>query len=109
MPWRGVSPTLSGLMMPRLPTLIGEMCWSWVQFMPEKGGMPLQLAVIEDQAEYMKGMSPKKSRNGNAPRPFQVIINSSIAIVENTAAQFFEGCSSVAGFSALVPRARRFE
>ncbi|MGH8657472.1 MAG: hypothetical protein ACREV4_03025 [Gammaproteobacteria bacterium] len=36
-PWRGVLPTSSVSMMPRLPTLIGETCWSWAQFMPEKG------------------------------------------------------------------------
>lgn len=70
-------------------------------------GMPLQLAVIEDQAEYMKGMSPEEIKERErAPVRFQVIINPSIAIVENTAAEFFEGCLSVAGFSALVPRAR---
>jgi peptide deformylase len=39
--------------------------------------------------------------------PFQVIINPKIAFASDQVAEFFEGCLSLAGFSAVVPRAHR--
>lgn len=69
-------------------------------------GEPLQLAVIEDKADYLS----KVSQEGLAERerrvvPFHVIINPQISIPGDATATFFEGCLSLSGFTALVPRA----
>jgi peptide deformylase len=71
-------------------------------------GLPLQLAVIEDKPEYTKDTRPEilKERD-RKPVPFHVIINPKILLGEDGPAEFFEGCLSVAGFTAVVPRARR--
>ena len=37
--------------------------------------------------------------------PFHVLINPSITVIGSESAEFFEGCLSVAGFTAIVPRA----
>ena len=70
-------------------------------------GVPIQLAVIEDKEEYFKGISPEDlAERGRRPVPFHVIINPVIAVTSDETVEFFEGCLSLAGFSALVPRAR---
>lgn len=70
-------------------------------------GIPLQLAVIEDREEYHKKLTPKQlSERERQPVPFQVIINPRIVSSESRNLEFFEGCLSVAGYSAIVPRAR---
>ncbi|PYE86652.1 peptide deformylase [Phyllobacterium leguminum] len=73
-------------------------------------GQSLQLAVIEDRAEYHKGISEEDlARRGRAPVPFHVVINPRIRLLPGPEAVFFEGCLSLPGFSALVPRATRVE
>jgi peptide deformylase len=71
-------------------------------------GLPLQLAVIEDKPEYMKdaGAQALKERE-RAPVPFQAIINPKITLREGATVEFFEGCLSLSGFTAVVPRARK--
>jgi peptide deformylase len=71
-------------------------------------GLGLQLAVIEDKPEYTKDAPADfvKERE-RKPVPFHVIINPKITLDETTSVSFFEGCLSVAGFTAVVPRARR--
>jgi peptide deformylase len=85
-------------------------------------GLSLQLAVIEDRHEYMAGVSAEVlAQRDRSPVPFHVIINPELFIendpVENNPAEnraagagspanFFEGCLSLAGFTAVVPRAR---
>jgi peptide deformylase len=68
--------------------------------------LPLQLAVIEDKAEYTKDASAEflKERE-RKPVPFHVIINPTISIEPSRTVEFFEGCLSLAGFTALVRRA----
>jgi peptide deformylase len=60
-------------------------------------GVPLRLAVIEDVAEV-----PEQER---APVPFHVIVNPRISLGAELV-EHHEGCLSVEGFQALVPRAR---
>lgn len=69
-------------------------------------GESLQLAVIEDRTEYIKDVSADqlKERQRGAI-DFHVIINPQISFVNESTAEFFEGCLSVAGFGALVRRA----
>ena len=68
-------------------------------------GLGLQLAVIEDRAEYHRDIPPERlSEREREPVPFQAIINPVIAAYGDPSVEFFEGCLSLAGFSALVPR-----
>jgi len=70
-------------------------------------GLSLQLAVIEDRAEYHKDISAEQLRERERrPVPFHAIINPRITERSDDVAEFFEGCLSLPGFSALVPRAR---
>jgi len=70
-------------------------------------GVPLQLAVIEDREEYQARLSPAQlSERQRQPIPFHVIVNPRIVSADNTGLEFFEGCLSVPGYSAIVPRAR---
>ena len=68
-------------------------------------GLSLQLAVIEDRAEYHKDVPLEHLRERERrPVPFQVIINPTITAAGAEKVEFFEGCLSLSGFSALVPR-----
>ena len=70
-------------------------------------GLPIQLAVIEDKEEYFKGISAEElAERGRRAVPFHVIINPVISVASDENVEFFEGCLSLAGFSARVPRAR---
>jgi peptide deformylase len=60
-------------------------------------GLSLQLAVIEDIGE--------NETTDRAPVPFHVIANPRLLLGAETV-DFFEGCLSVDGFQAVVPRAR---
>jgi peptide deformylase len=70
-------------------------------------GISLQLAVIEDRAEYHKDVAPEHLRERERrPVPFQVIINPKMSETGTEKVDFFEGCLSLAGFTAVVPRMR---
>jgi peptide deformylase len=60
-------------------------------------GLPLQLAVIEDTGE--------SEATERSPVPFHVIANPRLELGDEIV-EFYEGCLSVEGFQALVPRAR---
>ena len=60
-------------------------------------GLPLRLAVIEDLADV-----PDKERT---PVPFHVIINPQLTLGAGIV-EHYEGCLSLEGFQALVPRAQ---
>jgi peptide deformylase len=69
-------------------------------------GEPLQLAVIEDRTDYQESQADEElAIRGRAPVPFHVIINPRLEVVEQGPAVFAEGCLSVPGFLAEVPRA----
>jgi peptide deformylase len=71
-------------------------------------GLPLQLAVIEDRPEYSKDIAADRlaERERQAVQ-FQVLINPRIVEQSDQQVEFFEGCLSLAGFSALVKRSRQ--
>src|ERR1700719_4891118 len=70
-------------------------------------GLSLQLAVIEDREEYHKEVAAEQLRERERrPVPFHALINPRITEMSDDSAEFFEGCLSLPGFSALVPRAR---
>jgi peptide deformylase len=71
-------------------------------------GLSLQLAVIEDRAEYSKEISSDRLAEREREQvPFQVLINPQIVEQSEEQVEFFEGCLSLAGFSALVKRSRK--
>jgi peptide deformylase len=67
-------------------------------------GFGLQLAVLEDRAELLRALAPERlAERGRRPVPFQVLINPRIRPA-GAEAEFFEGCLSFVGYSALVAR-----
>jgi peptide deformylase len=70
-------------------------------------GLPIQLAVIEDRPEYSKDIPPNRlAERERQAVPFQVLINPRIVAQSEEQIEFFEGCLSLGGFSALVKRSR---
>jgi len=69
-------------------------------------GIPLQLAVIEDRQEFIDKLPPEHSaerlRSAVAPH---LIVNPRLTIESPEEVEFFEGCLSLSGFTAIVPRA----
>ena len=71
-------------------------------------GVPLQLVVIEDPPEAIQKLSPEQvAERERRPVEFQVLINPILTVVEGASAEFFEGCLSLAGYTAIVPRPTR--
>jgi peptide deformylase len=80
-------------------------------------GEPLQLAIIEDKAEYHANLTAAELKERERrPVPFQVLVNPEIELLSPAPeiellsppeVSFFEGCLSVPGFMAMVPRARK--
>ena len=69
-------------------------------------GKSIQLAVIEDRAEYLNRLSADAlAEYQRAAIPFHVIINPKLTILDKSPATFFEGCLSVEGYQAIVDRA----
>jgi peptide deformylase len=70
-------------------------------------GQPLQLAVIEDREDLLKSYAAADlAERERRAVPFHVIINPVIAYASDETKNFYEGCLSLPGFSAVVPRAR---
>jgi peptide deformylase len=69
-------------------------------------GIPLQLAVVEDKEEYFAGVSLEQlAERERHPVPFHVIINPVLHLQSAPSVEFFEGCLSLPGYTAIVPRA----
>lgn len=71
-------------------------------------GLSLQMAVIEDRKEYHKEVSAEQlALRERRPVAFHVLINPRIQSADDDQiVEFFEGCLSLPGFFALVPRSR---
>src|SRR3954447_14394086 len=68
-------------------------------------GVPLSVAVIEDKPDYMRDIPEEVLvPRGRRPVPFHVIINPELTLHPGATVEFFEGCLSLAGFTAIVPR-----
>lgn len=73
-------------------------------------GEPLRICIIEDKAEYHEQV-PKdvlKAQN-RKPTELIILINPEVEIIGNDEALFFEGCLSIEGYVAAVPRAIRMK
>ena len=96
---------------PRIQTLI-ELMREAMREAPGVGlaapqiGESIQLAVIEDRAEYINHLDEDELEERQREAiPFHVIINPKLSFLDNSTAQFFEGCLSVDGYQAIVDRA----
>ena len=70
-------------------------------------GFPIQLVVIEDQAEFIQKLPPEQvAERERKPVPFHVLINPKLTLLGLEIAEFFEGCLSLAGFTAVVRRSK---
>jgi peptide deformylase len=70
-------------------------------------GRSLQLAVIEDSEDNLEDIpSDDLVAKQRSPVPFHVIVNPVITHLGDEQANFYEGCLSLGGFSAVVPRAQ---
>ncbi len=69
-------------------------------------GESIQLAVIEDRAEYINDLPEEElAERQRSAIPFHVIINPKLSFMDSSSAQFFEGCLSLEGLGAIVDRA----
>jgi peptide deformylase len=69
-------------------------------------GESIQLAVIEDRSEYTSNLSAEQiAKRRREAIPFHVIINPKLKVLDDSSVEFFEGCLSLEGFSAVVDRA----
>lgn len=65
-------------------------------------GLGIRMAVIEDAAVVSTEIAEERNRH---PTPFRVLVNPSYAAIdESPLAEFYEGCLSVPGYQAVVPR-----
>lgn len=70
-------------------------------------GEGIQLAIIEDLPEYSRNLTPEQiADRERRPVPFHVIANPTLTLVGEPDVEFFEGCLSLTGYTALVPRYR---
>ncbi len=73
-------------------------------------GVPLRVFVMEDTVERMQRLAPHELvERERVPVPLRVVFNPQVTPVGDETRTFFEGCLSVAGFSALVPRSLEVE
>jgi peptide deformylase len=72
-------------------------------------GVSWQLIVVEDDGERASSLSDgEREERGRSPLPLTAIVNPEIELSGgDQRATFFEGCLSISGWSALVPRALR--
>ena len=69
-------------------------------------GLSLQLAVIEDRADYLDDVPAERlAQLQRAPVPFHVIVNPQLSFLDDSSVEFYEGCLSVEGYMAAVDRA----
>jgi peptide deformylase len=73
-------------------------------------GLPLRLIVLEDREELLAKL-PEEDRRIRERTSFRtrVFVNPVLRLLGKEQVTFFEGCLSVDGFVALVPRSREVE
>jgi peptide deformylase len=73
-------------------------------------GENLQIIVVEDKKKYQKPFS-KKLLESQERHPIKctVFINPKIKIIDHNKINFFEGCLSIEGYRAIVPRSYEVE
>ena len=70
-------------------------------------GESLQVVVVEDDGPWLETMTrSRRAELERDPLPFAVLINPTLEPIGDDTVEFFEGCLSVEGYSALVARYR---
>ena len=70
-------------------------------------GESLQVVVVEDDGPWLESMTgSRRAELERDPLPFAALINPTLEPLGDETVEFFEGCLSVEGFSALVRRHR---
>ncbi len=71
-------------------------------------GESIRLAVIEDPPALLESLGPEEraARERDAV-PFHVLVNPTVTVRTDEVVHAFEGCLSFAGFTMVVPRARK--
>jgi peptide deformylase len=73
-------------------------------------GISQQVLVLEDRAELQASLTQDElAERERVPVPLRVFINPTLTPIGEERVTFFEGCLSVAGYAALVPRFREVE
>lgn len=68
-------------------------------------GVPLRVFVAEDQEEHIAELPEGRAESrGRVALPLTVLVNPKLSPVGDERITFFEGCLSVRGYGALVPR-----
>jgi peptide deformylase len=71
-------------------------------------GESIQLVVIEDAPQYHGKLTPEElAVREREAVPFHVLVNPTLTIRSEDVVSAFEGCLSFAGFTMVVPRARK--
>lgn len=71
-------------------------------------GLDVQLAIIEDREQYQNSWTKEQLlARGRVPINFHVLINPELEVPAGETVEFFEGCLSVAGYTAEVARHSR--
>ena len=69
-------------------------------------GHSIQLAVIEDRTQYHKDIAPEQlAAKERRSVPFHALINPRVVRRSDETREFFEGCLSLPGYTAIVRRA----
>jgi peptide deformylase len=109
---RTVARELAPAQLPELAPLVEEMKLTMreapgVGLAAPQIGLSIQLAVIEDRDEYLaRATAAEVAERERRAVPFHVLVNPVLTVTDPTPVEFYEGCLSVEGFLALVPRAR---
>ncbi|XP_034031564.1 peptide deformylase, mitochondrial isoform X2 [Thalassophryne amazonica] len=68
-------------------------------------GVPLRILAIEYTQEMLEKMSPEsREARGLSVQPLRVFVNPRIRVLDARMVLFDEGCDSISGFAATVPR-----
>jgi peptide deformylase len=96
------SPDVQRLIELMFATLVG----TGVGLAAPQVGIGLQIVVIADPAVAQSSHDTELFRlQGRVPVPPHVLVNPVVEVLDGEAAEFFEGCLSVNGYRAVVPRA----
>jgi peptide deformylase len=64
--------------------------------------------VVEDQPEFIQKLPPEQvAERERKPVPFHLLINPKLTLLGSDIVEFFEGCLTLPGFTAVVPRGRK--
>jgi peptide deformylase len=90
-----------------LQAMVGAMRAGGVGLAAPQIGVPLQVIVMEDPAEYSAKM-PEGERREKEREPFdlKVLLNPVLREIGSETRDFFEGCLSIKGYTGMVRRHR---